>query len=465
MKASATSFFGGATARWLIIAAVAAGAAIYAWRQWVPFRLELPALAGQTEVDPRTALSVEAIGYGSRLRQVELKDHLGRTIAATVDEKEARLAGPLEFGTRYTLTATAERPWLAQERTEQIEFSTVAKPNLEGPPIRNLDPNSSVTLRFDRPIGKLEARGELELEILPEPDRQTFKLVARDYPQGKTLPVLLHWETTTGVPVPAAQLEIATAPPLTAEINTAGKTELGLAMPLQFTFSEPLANRERAGQNITVETEGGQAIPGRWQWYNKHRLQFIPEPRWPPLTKISVRVHNPSAFRSVQGGTMETALSTHFTTGPDKRIDVDLATQRASAIENGQVVKTFKISSGKAATPTATGNFYIYARFPVKTMKSRAKPGQKGHYVVENVPYAQYFYDTYAFHGAWWHNGFGTPRSHGCVNLSTRKHNSRWPNAPEDAGWLYHWANLGVPVTVHKGSASTQVAMQESEHP
>ncbi|MBC8123851.1 MAG: L,D-transpeptidase, partial [Gemmatimonadaceae bacterium] len=76
-------------------------------------------------------------------------------------------------------------------------------------------------------------------------------------------------------------------------------------------------------------------------------------------------------------------------------------------------------------------------------------PGRPGYYKVENVPYAQFFHGGYAFHGAWWHNSFGRPMSHGCLNLSTRSHNRRWPNAADDAKWLWDWAALGVPVTVY----------------
>lgn len=463
LKASNKTLLGLSPSHWFILLGIIAASSVYAWRQWVPFRLDMPALDGQAAVDPRTPLTVEAIGFGSKLGMVELKDDTGKVIEAKLGEKEATFATPLAFGTRYTLTANADRPWMAQQKTGQISFTTVAIPKLEGATVRNLDAEASTTLKFDQPVGKLEAAGSAKFDIVPDATRQSFKLVAKEYEQGKTLPVDLNWETATGVPLPPFKMELATAPPLTAEINVSGKKDLGLAMPVQFTFSEPLANKETAGQNITVKTADGQDVPGKWKWYNKHKLQFIPEPFWPEQSSIKVSVTNPSGLRSLQGGTMESAMTSEFTTGPNKKIEVNLATQRAMAIENGQVVKTFRISSGKAGTPTVTGNFYIYARFPMKTMKSRAKPGQKGHYVVENVPYAQYFYDIYAFHGAWWHNGFGHPASHGCVNMATRKHNNRWPNSPEDAGWLFHWANLGVPVSVHKGgggSTSNSVAMQ-----
>jgi lipoprotein-anchoring transpeptidase ErfK/SrfK len=57
---------------------------------------------------------------------------------------------------------------------------------------------------------------------------------------------------------------------------------------------------------------------------------------------------------------------------------------------------------------------------------------------LRDVPYVQYFKEGYALHAAYWHDGFGTPRSHGCVNLS-----------PLDARWLFSWTEPSVPSAWH----------------
>ncbi|MGZ8216687.1 L,D-transpeptidase family protein [Methylomagnum sp.] len=449
-------------ARWLLIA-TAAGGGVFAYQVVVPFSLTMPPLDGNAKVDPRVAIGVAASGVGARLSLVELRDGAGNVVAQAADPSQTRFEWktPLAFGTRYTLKATAERPWFGQRETRELAFGTVEIPKLEGLPQRTLEPDASVTLRFDRPVGELRATGDMKIEARPDAAHQVFRLVASGYEQGRSYPLALNWQTDTGVPLPPLPLEITTAPPLTATLNTQGLSNLGLAMPLQVTFSEPLASRDNPGKHIAVSAKDGKGVEGKWQWVNKHRLQFTPRPTWPASTAIEVSI-DPTGPRSARGGFLDKALAASFTTGPDRRIVVYLDAQKADAIENGQVVRTFHVSTGKATTPTVTGNFHIYARFPTKTMRSRAKPGEKGHYVVENVPYAQYFYEDYAFHGAWWHNGFGHPASHGCVNMSTRKNNKRWPSAAEDAGWLYQWASLGVPVSVlpSGGAASTHVAMQ-----
>jgi lipoprotein-anchoring transpeptidase ErfK/SrfK len=436
-------------------AAVAIG--ILAWREILPFGLAMPPLDGKASIDPHAPIVVKGMGLGTRLTSVELREETGKIVAQTANQPQITLTSPLAFGTRYTLAATAERPWFGQRETRELAFATADIPQLEGPAQRILAPDASLTLRFDRPIGRLQTTGNLKLEIQPDDIRQTFRLTASNYAQGQTYPVELDWQTSTGVPLPPLRLEITTPPSLSAEINTSGLSNLGLGLPLQITFSEPLANRNGASRHIKVRTEDKE-IAGKWQWINKRRLQFTPQPNWPASSAIQVSI-DPAGPKSLRGGFLDHGLNTTFSTGPDRRIAVYLDTQQAAAIENDQVVRTFAVSTGKAATPTVTGTFYIYARFPVKTMRSRAKRGQKGHYVVEDVPYAQYFYEDYAFHGAWWHNSFGRPASHGCVNLSTRKNNRRWPEAAEDAGWLYQWASLGVPVSVLP-HAPTQVAMQ-----
>ncbi len=113
-----------------------------------------------------------------------------------------------------------------------------------------------------------------------------------------------------------------------------------------------------------------------------------------------------------------------------KRFLVDLSEQRLYAYEGDTMVRTTLISSGIARYPTVTGTFYIYARYVSTRMVG---PG----YNLPNVPYTMYFYKGYGLHGTYWHNNFGTPMSHGCVNMPT----------PE-AEWAFNWSTYGTPVIV-----------------
>jgi lipoprotein-anchoring transpeptidase ErfK/SrfK len=112
-------------------------------------------------------------------------------------------------------------------------------------------------------------------------------------------------------------------------------------------------------------------------------------------------------------------------------IDVDLTNQSVYAYEGDVVVNSFIVSTGTWLTPTVTGQYKIYVKYRSAKMSG---PG----YYLPNVPYIMYFYKGYGLHGTYWHNNFGTPMSHGCVNLRT-----------DDAAWLYEWASVGTLVNVH----------------
>jgi lipoprotein-anchoring transpeptidase ErfK/SrfK len=119
----------------------------------------------------------------------------------------------------------------------------------------------------------------------------------------------------------------------------------------------------------------------------------------------------------------------------ERWINVNLSTQTLTAYEGDQPVFTTAISSGKATHPTVTGLFRVWLRYEKQTMNGYLLGYD---YYIENVPYVMYFYRDYALHGAYWHNSFGVPMSHGCVNLS-----------PDDAAWLYQWSSYGTVVYVH----------------
>ena len=115
-----------------------------------------------------------------------------------------------------------------------------------------------------------------------------------------------------------------------------------------------------------------------------------------------------------------------------KWIEVDLSKQRLAARKGNKVVKAFPISSGKRWTPTPKGTFRIYAKYRRVRMRG---PG----YNLPGVPWTMFFVGGYAIHGTYWHTNFGTPMSHGCINM--KKSHARW---------LYKWAKKGTKVRIHR---------------
>ncbi|WP_402840834.1 L,D-transpeptidase family protein [Microbacterium sp. GXS0129] len=118
----------------------------------------------------------------------------------------------------------------------------------------------------------------------------------------------------------------------------------------------------------------------------------------------------------------------------ERHIEVNLSEQRTYVYENGKAIRTFSISSGAAGHETHTGEFTIFAHVPMQDMG--CVDGYD--YCTKDVPTVMYFNGDEAFHGTYWHNNFGTPMSHGCINMRE-----------DEALWLYNWAADGVSVSVH----------------
>jgi lipoprotein-anchoring transpeptidase ErfK/SrfK len=112
-------------------------------------------------------------------------------------------------------------------------------------------------------------------------------------------------------------------------------------------------------------------------------------------------------------------------------IDVDLTNQVLVAYEGETPARVITVSTGLRYTPTPPGRFHIYVKYVYDDM---AGPG----YYLADVPYVMYFYRGYGIHGTYWHNNFGQPMSHGCINLPT-----------SEAEWLFNWASVGTLVNIH----------------
>lgn len=111
-------------------------------------------------------------------------------------------------------------------------------------------------------------------------------------------------------------------------------------------------------------------------------------------------------------------------------IEVNLSAQTLTAWQGNVPVLHTYVSTGTSRTPTVTGRFRIGTKY---TSQHMSGPG----YSLPGVPWVMYFYQGYAIHGTYWHANFGTPMSHGCVNMRT-----------EEAQFLFNWAPAGTEVYV-----------------
>lgn len=117
----------------------------------------------------------------------------------------------------------------------------------------------------------------------------------------------------------------------------------------------------------------------------------------------------------------------------EKHIYVDLATQTLKAYQGDELFMTALVSTGKWGK-TPTGEFTIWEKLRATKMSGGSGAD---YYYLPNVPFVMFFSNDqvsagrgFSLHGAYWHNNFGHPMSHGCVNMRTI-----------DAEKLYHWVN------------------------
>lgn len=121
-----------------------------------------------------------------------------------------------------------------------------------------------------------------------------------------------------------------------------------------------------------------------------------------------------------------------------KFIDVSLSEQRIRAYENGKLVNTFLISSGKRRYPTPKGEFSVLAKLPVVRYQWSYGVDHPDNYDLGNVPYNLRVMPHKYIHYAYWHNNFGRVMSHGCINVNLA-----------NIKWVYRWADERIPVSVH----------------
>jgi len=125
--------------------------------------------------------------------------------------------------------------------------------------------------------------------------------------------------------------------------------------------------------------------------------------------------------------------------GPDseKYILVNLTKQRLYAYENGVLANSFLISAAKLPFTTPTGIHSVLAKKPIVDYTWSYGEGNPNNYSLGPTPWNLNFYGHFYIHYAYWHNNFGYPMSHGCVNVNLT-----------NMKWIYDWSNVGTPVEV-----------------
>jgi lipoprotein-anchoring transpeptidase ErfK/SrfK len=192
----------------------------------------------------------------------------------------------------------------------------------------------------------------------------------------------------------------------------------------------PAVKKARIGTVFEVD---GQVEAGGLLWYRVKKETSIRYPERAPgtwyIAAFTVRVTDEPAAEYSQ---------TPKRTG--KYIVVDISSQKLYAYSGKKIALVASVSTGLKDSPTPKGVFHIYKKQPSRYMQGPLPGVSTQEYDLPGVPWTMYFTKQGgAIHGAYWHNSFGRPHSHGCVNLPVAT-----------AAWLYDWAPAGTPVIVRK---------------
>ena len=131
-----------------------------------------------------------------------------------------------------------------------------------------------------------------------------------------------------------------------------------------------------------------------------------------------------------------------YARGNQKWIDLSIVSQTIVAYEGETPVYVTMVSTGRdglgdpqTTRSTVRGTFRIREKHVTTTMDANDVDNQ---FELRDVPWVEYFHHGYALHAAYWHDDYGKPRSHGCVNMS-----------PIDAHWFFFWTTPALPEGWH----------------
>jgi len=251
-------------------------------------------------------------------------------------------------------------------------------------------------------------------------------------------------------------------------IGNEGFTYSGWVQPVETIYNKPTFDISEKGQigEITVPFTGARPEPnilynGRrlyyqsTHWVKKAVVNRQQKGIWYEIYDFHLRkfLYVPSYDMRIFPDEELAPLSPEV---PEalKHIHVDLGTQTVTIFEDETPVLISRCSSGAGNTKTPLGEFRTYHKSPSVHMTDQDAVGDAG-YDLPGVPWCSFFTGTgIAFHGTYWHNDYGRPRSHGCINLPS-----------EDAKFIYLWSNPVVPPGVdyiHLPGEGTAVQVTKS---
>ena len=441
---------------------------------------------GAAELDPAaTTVVVRPAGADASLRSVTVQPDGGSPIAGTMRNGEFHLDTGLRTDAHYTVTAVASRKGDPADQTQTSTFSTATTPHVVSASPKTIGDGQSVVVTLNPAAAGIDVQGPVKGQL--SPDGTTITVVPATFELGQTYRFSLVAKNMKGIAGSPQDVSFSSVPAATVDFSpNPGTQNLGVAIPVVMTLSSDIGDKtdlaSRFAVTADVHTPGVAGAAGcasyagpvvasgpvevTPKWLSSNRVQLMPKTAdgyWPANSTITIAAKL-TGYHTTGGSYYIHDVSVNFNTGDKRVIDVDLGTQTLLACKNGTEANHFLISSGTANEHASfDGSFYIYRRVADEEMKSPEGPFAPAYYDIKHVPWTQYFDGGAALHGAWWHNNFGHPMSHGCINLQTPTDNVKWPNATPQAEYLWNFDNLGDPVIVHGVTPGLTPAQQHSD--
>ncbi len=257
--------------------------------------------------------------------------------------------------------------------------------------------------------------------------------------------------------LPLADTIVADQPawnPAWFELQTGGYIHSAALQPVDFTLNEPVDGLPSWGRLAEVSvpyTDVYTAPQARGKPAYRYYFQSV---HWVDQLRFDAA---PQGWYRIRDDRVEGqfyyALAQHLRLLPprelepispevplrDKRLEVRVGEQLLIAYEYDRPVLITQISTGDEASDprwrTPLGSFQTYYKRASRHMAGGDLAADG--YDLPGVPWVCYITEQgHAFHGAYWHNAYGQPRSHGCINLR-----------PDEARWLFRWTQPEVPLT------------------
>src|SRR5215207_7517250 len=314
-------------------------------------------------------------------------------------------------------------------------------------------------LRLDRALAAPAiTQGRMTLSGLPLYDAPTFNANK-----------LHHFNQDQVVDITAVDEQGELGNPYNAawyQVNGEGYTYSGWVQPVETNYQKPKFNLPEKGQVGEISVPFSDTRKAPYVYADRGYRLFYGTTHW--VKKVVVTREEKSIWYEIYDFYLkknfyvsshdmrlipndELSLLSPEVPDEEKRIVVDLSAQLVTAFEGEKLVFSERCASGVKGTDTPKGEFRTYHKGPSVHMTNEGDALEnESVYSLPGVPWCSFFTGAgNAFHGTYWHNDYGLPRSHGCVNLPS-----------ESAKFIYRWSRPNVPADsdyVHLPGEGTRI--------